>query len=907
MKRLTINRIASANLRHHRRAYLSMAMGIFLSIALITGMCLAMQSMAARWAEKADERVGTEDAVLFDSGMTDEQVLDLEFFAPEIGHFYVAGETEKGRAVGWYDETGERMLCRTFIEGRMPAAQGEIAAELNALSAEGLSDAAVGDRLTLTITPLDGAPEERTFTLVGILNEQSDRFDVQSFFGLNNSPGRAPSMVFSRDEPAFATGRVAQAHLLSFLPGVTAREVTEGNDKRPWPIFCKTRDGELTDVGFYFRLDYSDMLEYLIIIALLAGSLILAACVGIANAMESQLARKTEEIGMLRAVGATRRQIRRIFGREAWLLALLLTPPAMALGALGAWELSELLPDLFSFTLSAEMLIPILILSVAVILFSAFLPLRRASRAMPMGVLRDTEILRRAQRLRQKKTFRVPVLISLRELRFHPTRPLGAAILTALMLFFAAGLAFMIRSGAGVAPSYAYTVQSRLKASGVPVHYGEAPFTDLCSAHPLSEGDIAQMASLPGVQRVDVQRVLAVVLPVERLNDYMRQAPLMTYLLPPNLRDDLTLDPPLEEVEAEIRESGYGGQVSAVRRLLDTDGTLLVLPVRTCSEEKLREMAARADAGQLDLAEVNAGRQVLVSMADMYVYLPETNSVLTVSASPSENPKDRYGEPELFLQDDYFAPGMTLPLTQFCAVEAPLGQATETDSWGEEAWAAYYGDLERHDAQVAVGAVSRLDGVGLYTTPEGLAAMGFNTDTFSQLNVTLDETPDEQTEAYLTQRLTAIASRDPQLSLTNYLERMREARANFLRTWLVIACVTLVLFAVAAGQIGGTVSRRIRADGRTIGILRAAGANSRTLAGCYCGGVLLSVILGLLGGLTAMLVYNRLTDAYSRFGWTEAIMMAAFAAALLAVCLLTLRIRVREAVSKSVVENIREL
>lgn len=908
MKRLTITRIASASLRCYRRAYVSMALGIFLSIALITGMCLAMQGLAARWAEKADARVGTEDAVLFDSGMTDQQVLALGLFAPEIGHLYVAGNTDKDFAVGWYDETGETMLCRGFIEGRMPEAPGEIAAETTALIAEGLPGAAVGDALTLTVAPLDGVPEERTFTLVGILTEQSDRFNVQSHFGLMNAQACAPAMVFHRDEPAFATGRVAQVHLLNFLPGVTALDVVRGNDKRLSPFFCKTNDGEWQDLDLYFRVYQSDMFEYLTIVALLTGALILAACVGIANAMESQLARKTEEIGMLRAVGATKRQIRRIFGREAWLLALLLTPPAMALGALGAYGLSVFLPDLFSFRLNVETLLPILLLSVAAIVLSAFLPLCRASRAMPMGVLRDADILRRASRLRPKQTFRVPALLSLRELRFHPTRPLGAALLTALMLFFAAGLCHIIRSNVDTAVPYAFSLSNDLKP-GFGTVEGGAPFVDAYSAYPLSDGDLAQIAALPGVKDVDVQYQVSVTLPVARLTDYLRLSHVGSHLSTPFLTDDLTLDPPLEEAEARMQESAYGPQLNAVRRLLNTDEIPLVLPVRTCSEEKLLDMAARADAGQLDLAAVNAGRQVLVGMPDIYVYHPESNNMLYMSVGPGYNPREHYGEPTMLLRDDSFAPGMTLPLTQFCVRGDPPG-LSETSLWSEDACAAYYEGLERHDAKVAVGAVSHMDAMGLYTTREGLAAMGFNADTFSQLNVSLRETPDAEAEAYLEQQLSLIAARDPNLSLSNDLTQMRARQADFLRSSMTTACVTLVLFAVAAGQIGGTVSRRIRADSRTIGILRAAGANSRTLAGCYCGGVLLSVGLGLLGGLACLLVYNTLNramDVSDLFRGAEILSMTAFAAALLVVCLLTLRLRVREAVSRSVVENIREL
>ena len=83
---------------------------------------------------------------------------------------------------------------------------------------------------------------------------------------------------------------------------------------------------------------------------------------------------------MLRAVGATKKQIRRIFGREALLLALIVSPLAMLAGCGAAWALEQAAPTLFLFSPSWWLLLPVLALSMLVILLSSWLPLRRASR-----------------------------------------------------------------------------------------------------------------------------------------------------------------------------------------------------------------------------------------------------------------------------------------------------------------------------------------------------------------------------------------------------------------------------------------------------------------------------------------------------------------------------------------------
>lgn len=59
-----------------------------------------------------------------------------------------------------------------------------------------------------------------------------------------------------------------------------------------------------------------EMLSLMLIASVLAGSLILSCYVGISGAMEAVLSKRREEIGVLRALGATKRQIRKMFGQE---------------------------------------------------------------------------------------------------------------------------------------------------------------------------------------------------------------------------------------------------------------------------------------------------------------------------------------------------------------------------------------------------------------------------------------------------------------------------------------------------------------------------------------------------------------------------------------------------------------
>ncbi len=83
----------------------------------------------------------------------------------EIGHVYIpATDKPTSSSVGYYDEKAA-YLNRRLIEGRMLEKSGELAIEEGALARLNPENAGVGDQITLTLSPVQGAVEERTFTM----------------------------------------------------------------------------------------------------------------------------------------------------------------------------------------------------------------------------------------------------------------------------------------------------------------------------------------------------------------------------------------------------------------------------------------------------------------------------------------------------------------------------------------------------------------------------------------------------------------------------------------------------------------------------------------------------------------------------------------------------------------------
>ena len=181
MKRLTLNRVAKANLRVNQKAYISLFAGILLAVYLATATCLCAWGTVRGHEEQMAEKVGWMDMFLIgDTGATDEQLRETGYFR-QIGHVTVNATAEESQVcAGYYDETAEKLMNRRLRDGRMPEKAGEIAIEQSALIRLGLDKAVTGDTVTLRMHPVRGITEDKTFTITGILTEQTDNLDTCS-------------------------------------------------------------------------------------------------------------------------------------------------------------------------------------------------------------------------------------------------------------------------------------------------------------------------------------------------------------------------------------------------------------------------------------------------------------------------------------------------------------------------------------------------------------------------------------------------------------------------------------------------------------------------------------------------------------------------------------------------------
>ena len=920
MKRLTINRIASASLRTNKKSYIALVIGIFLSIFFVSCMVLGVHGLFMANEARRDARLGSQDAFWLDCEETDEVLMATGLY-DAIGHVTIpAVHNDTSTSVGYYDDAAAAFLHRSFIEGRMPEKPGEIAIEESALARMRLDSVELGDTLTLTLTPVDGVDEVRTFTLVGILVDQSANMEGYNTYYQYHD--RFPAMLIYPDDAVFATGRLVQHKLFSFAGGVTGFQALSYYvrvDENGWKWYgdLQVFDGydSPTSSPSFLLTPNADVLLYAMCIALLAGALLLATCVGIAGAMESQLSRKTDQIGMLRAVGATKKQIRRIFGREALLLALIVSPAAILAGCGAAWVLSLLAPTLFLFRPSWWLLLPVLVLSMLVILLSSWLPLRRASQMMPMSVIRDTEMLRRLRRVRPRKTFRPAALVAWRQLSIRPRRQLAPALLMALLMIVVSLTVYVIHDDVIRTVATALMERPSFNLNGSSVYSGT--LYDHVPGHQLTSGDIAQLRSLPGVKRLEVDTGITVLQelgesvpaywkPLYYENEYDGRSYLHNlgighlYLLPQEERPD--------QQTGIFSEAMY----NAVRRCLNISGHLgndIHLDIGVIDPLELEPYVV---SGEIDLRAINAGEEVIVIAPTLYSFRSPDGAINEYRGDDHQWVERRVSDPDYTLlgaiENDAYTAGQELTLHYIWSEEMIPASSTE------EEYMQVYEGMNHVKVHVHVGAVLSDGGimgnVTMLTTEQGLANLGLPLSRVSYIDIYTDELTLED-EAALEKRITAIAMRGDDYTVTNMLAARRDGKQEDLMGLLVLLGVSLILLTVCIAQITGSVSRRIRAEVRMIGTIRAVGADERVIFRIYGGQVAMSVAIGAAFGLALYWALIRripyIGMTYGSANWFTLGAQLLFATATLLASLAILCLRIRDMTRHSIVENIREL
>jgi putative ABC transport system permease protein len=138
------------------------------------------------------------------------------------------------------------------------------------------------------------------------------------------------------------------------------------------------------DLAEYADAQTAPFDTFLAIVYGLLGLAVIIALIGIANTLSLSVLERTRELGLLRAVGMSRRQLRGTIIGESMIIAILGTIMGLGIGVVFAYALSVVIsaddPGIFLFTLPWWSLVVITVIAALAGVLAALLPAWRASR-----------------------------------------------------------------------------------------------------------------------------------------------------------------------------------------------------------------------------------------------------------------------------------------------------------------------------------------------------------------------------------------------------------------------------------------------------------------------------------------------------------------------------------------------
>ena len=920
MKRLTVNTFALQSLKKRKKQYAALIAGIILAMVFSSGTLFLLSSLFAGIDDLTDQAFGKETAVFY--GLTEETLADgqarfhIEYAAKgEILGYLMTEEEDRGVSVAKLTPEARELTYTVVTDGDYPQNAGEIAIEEDALIRMGLN-ARPGDMIELTLQVQDDADYlsktvQKSYLLTGILKDR--RVNVENMRA-SKSPfpaafvsetetiepgGKALSVVYT----VFSRGNSPIASSYQFYDDFCKEHGL--NDQKTESVFITRDSFSLSGIG---KLRQSGVLA-----AVLAAVFTVVSCVGIVNAFSSDLLDRKKQIGMLRALGATKSQIMRIFGREALLIALCSAPFSLLLSYFGTRLAVRLIGNGMRFLPDYGVLFGGVGVSLLCVMAASFIPLAKTARISPMQAVRDvdkTRVLRR-KKLHSQKQFSVPKLIAKREAAFSPASQILVCVILAVSVSLSAlGISYIAEAYDEASP---YDSDYRIYRMG----WEADPFVNLdvsSRGFGLTDNDLQTLTLFPYTDGIRKEQDAQAVWITEAPSDYL------TMLDAGRVSFELNGDTPTftGETWRQLLTENDGNKKDFLSAFSYKD----VFSVRFSArdEDAVRQLEPFVSEGKIDLAKLNAGEEILLAAPDS----------VSLEARLETFPDGmRYVD---FIADT----GVYSLMDRERFEMFPLGTAERSCHAGDKVRVALicndlhdsegtpvdkrYTDCRVYEKEVTIGAIlsippggiwSRGDMTGItqlnfISTHAGKRAFGIENRYF-QLDLKLNTPCTDEIDEQITRLISPMIS-GTSFNCDSQYRDAQEDRQMLAAIFTGLMSVVLLFFTVAGSMICTSLTADIRANRRGLGTLRAVGASVRELTKTYLDRLLLPFGVGVPAGAALaaavwLAIYKFAGEKIPPLLWPTALLTLA----LFGVCCLNLYVRLRQLTKTSIVENIREL
>ena len=324
----TISRIAFSNDKRNRTRSILIMMAICLTTMLLVIISTVGNGVIRLQKSQAASAYGSNYGAFIAADGTQLKEVERRAEISDIGIMCTEGIL-KGNENGGFvsaDETVRKMLPynQEYVlkEGTYPKRAQEIAAGRAFFDAEGYHDVKVGDTVTLEYRSgmqSEYAPVE--FTVSGILNDR-DEYTIEASYVVFGSQDFYNERVAEGDRQYniyFTLSDSANVSMNNVAPVI--KEIAN---------FCGIDQKNVIINDLYLQWVLQPSYEMIVLCGTLILGIVLFSVVVIYNIFQVGIAQKVQEYGKIKALGATRKQMKQLIFREGILLAV----PSIPLGLL---------------------------------------------------------------------------------------------------------------------------------------------------------------------------------------------------------------------------------------------------------------------------------------------------------------------------------------------------------------------------------------------------------------------------------------------------------------------------------------------------------------------------------------------------------------------------------------------
>lgn len=442
-----LNKLTIKNLKLNKKRTVVTIIGIMLSVALIT-------AVASIYASGIKSLINYETKIKgnFHTAFYNVPVSDMDRFENNrnieslnitkgIGYAKIESKNE-GKPYAYikgFTKESLNNLSIRLVSGRLPESDNEIVIPTH-LKTNGRLDLKVNDTITLEIgkridstgyeldqnnpyqiSDSDGNGESlietktKTYKIVGTIERPATNIENYSAPGytfityLNNNKISGNVDIYARfTKDGTKNWCETMANILGVDPALFKKIYNQEKftDEEYKEFSKQMENAYLIDVNKYLidletnPISSSSISSLGVVVSIVIGIIVFTSVFCIKNSFDISITEKIKQYGMLRSVGATKKQIKRNVFYEATILGLIGIPLGVLLGYLASYILiiisNYYLSDMLQAGLKLEFAFSIIAVLIAIILgivtiyFSAFRSAKRASKVSPIDSIRNS-------------------------------------------------------------------------------------------------------------------------------------------------------------------------------------------------------------------------------------------------------------------------------------------------------------------------------------------------------------------------------------------------------------------------------------------------------------------------------------------------------------------------------------